>query len=333
VSELLKSKELKEIERKRKRNEKVRARRRLLKEMNPELYEERKKVRNEKDRARAATLRNKTLKSVKLGGSKRQYHSWSVKQNMIKQIINNIRRSTANIYLYYLGFNHFNNKIYIGLVIFTFSSVNGDHTGWTPCKREGEGGYRLNNFENIPGRRRFISTTSFLSAPKEDGSDKDDSVNTNENSIVTSNNNNGEQSDSEDSIDLSEDSGRGRWPSSDRPSITGIPKDETTYRKWWSTRKDESGETDESSNIQPIRNEQSSNQSNKRAAPVGESVDLLQRNVQNLDINNGSSKKRKREDDSDQEDIKKVKKESPLDYVLEKQDCEMPDINDSDGGD
>jgi hypothetical protein len=49
----------KESERKRKRNEKDRERRRILKEQNPKLYEERKSKRNEKDRERNACLRLK----------------------------------------------------------------------------------------------------------------------------------------------------------------------------------------------------------------------------------------------------------------------------------
>ena len=52
-----------------------------------------------------------------------------------------------------------------------------------------------------------------------------------------------------------------------------------------------------------------------------------------------SLKKRKRDDDndsgendSDQPDRKKIT-QSPMDYVLEKRYCEMPDITDCDGGD
>jgi hypothetical protein len=69
IAEITKSKELYELERKRKRNQKDRERRRLLKEQNPELYEERKRLRNEKDRARAAL---KKLTSIKVNKSKYQ---------------------------------------------------------------------------------------------------------------------------------------------------------------------------------------------------------------------------------------------------------------------
>lgn len=63
--------EIEHTRKKIKRNEKDRERRRLLKEKNPELYEERQRIRNDKARASAK------IKSIKLGGSKRQYHTSS----------------------------------------------------------------------------------------------------------------------------------------------------------------------------------------------------------------------------------------------------------------